>query len=245
MNKVRKAASSLLVFCLIATSFAFPKDIHAAPQIDEQSKAEAEWAEVSSIIDKYPIIYTQLPTISNETTVSPDGPLMGNGTVNAFMGGDKNKQQIYISHADSWEKSYSLSAFSTTTHGKITYERLDEGTGNKPFRYDQSMKDGIVKAVSEKGFETSTWLSATENLIVTEITNTTDANMEIGVSTVVPTHKSGTVSSHTTSIDPINKLISFSKHLRTEEGFDYAVELSTVLKVMDKDPVFSQVDDKT
>ncbi|WP_188114752.1 S-layer homology domain-containing protein [Paenibacillus sp. B2(2019)] len=245
MNKVRKAASSLLVFCLIATSFAFPKDIHAAPQIDEQSKAEAEWAEVSSIIDKYPIIYTQLPTISNETTVSPDGPLMGNGTVNAFMGGDKNKQQIYISHADSWEKSYSLSAFSTTTHGKITYERLDEGTGNKPFRYDQSMKDGIVKAVSEKGFETSTWLSATENLIVTEITNTTDANMEIGVSTVVPTHKSGTVSSHTTSIDPVNKLISFSKHLRTEEGFDYAVELSTVLKVMDKDPVFSQVDDKT
>ena len=133
MNNVRKVTSSLLVVCLIVASFAFPKAIHAAPQIDEQAKAEVEWVEVSSIIDKYPITYTELPKINNETDVTPDGPLMGNGTINAFMGGDKNKQQIYISHADSWEKQYS--AFSTTTHGKITYERLDEGTGNKPFSY--------------------------------------------------------------------------------------------------------------
>ncbi|MFJ7934815.1 FIMAH domain-containing protein [Sporosarcina sp. NPDC096371] len=241
MNNVRKVTSSLLGVCLIVASFAFPKAIHAAPQIDEQAKAEVEWMEVSSIIDKYPITYTELPKINNETDVTPDGPLMGNGTINAFMGGDKNKQQIYISHADSWEKQYS--AFSTTTHGKITYERLDEGTGNKPFSYNQSMKDGIVNAVSEKGFETSTWLSATENLIVTEITNLTEASMEIGVSTVVPNYNA-TVSSHTTSVDPENKLISFTKHLGTQ-GYDYAVELSTVLKVMDKDLVFSQIDNKT
>ncbi|MBP1965321.1 discoidin domain-containing protein [Paenibacillus aceris] len=244
MIEIRKYVSAFIVMSMVATSMLLPPKIEASvPAQDANTKLDAEWTEVSNILDKYPVTYTALPKISNTTSATPDGPLMGNGTVLAFMGGDKNKQQIYISRPDAIETNQTSGGTHPTAYGSITYERIDEGGGSNPFRYDQSMKDGIVKAVSEKGFETKTWLSATENLISTEITNTTDKNMEIGAS-VVMADKFFPKTSYSVALDSDNKLITGTKHFVNERYNDF-VDISTALKVMGKNPELSIVGDKT
>ena len=233
------------MLCTIAASIVLPQEVKADSNIvNAKEKLDTEWTEVSGILDKYPVTYTELPGISNTTSLTPDGPLMGNGTVLAFMGGDKNKQQIFISRSDAWEDSpVGGRDHHNTTYGRITYERLDTGSGSNVFRYEQSMQDGIVNAVSEKGFETKTWLSATQNLIVTEITNTTEANITVGVSAVAA-DKSYSGSSFNSAVDNDNQLITVTKHLVSNKYNDH-VDISTALKVMGKEAVLNKVNEQT
>ncbi|MFD0616122.1 discoidin domain-containing protein [Paenibacillus sp. GCM10027629] len=246
MVKFKKYIVLSLVTIMIATNALIPQEAKATSvkANDSNEKLDTEWLEVSGILDRYPVTYTELPSISNTTSLTPDGPLMGNGTVLAFMGGDKNKQQIFISRSDAWEDSpVGGRDHHNTTYGRITYERLDTGSGSNVFRYDQSMKDGIVNAVSEKGFETKTWLSATQNLIVTEITNTTEANITVGVSAVAA-DKSYSGSSFNSAVDNDNQLITVTKHLVSNKYNDH-VDISTALKVMGKEAVLSKVNEQT
>ncbi|KRC61467.1 hypothetical protein ASE14_11420 [Agromyces sp. Root81] len=299
----------------------------------DASATDAAWERVSGLLDAYKGVYTKDTPLGTpwNTKFSPDGPLMGNGTVYAFMAGDRQTQNIYLSRSDMWRDRASNDGQQHTAFGGLTigtskgvdlargkpvsvagscapnegpanlvdgkdntkwcstvatnggsttfwavidlgeeqdisrwvvkhggsegadritrdfrlqystveapqggvdadwtdadtvasntanvtdrnlttpltarYLRLlitkaEQGTGSvariyglelyadpapapSEFRYEQDMKNAEVFAQSERGFATSTWLSARENLVVTRIENTTTAPLSIDVS---------------------------------------------------------------
>lgn len=153
---------------------------------DENAGFADEWEEVSSILDSYPGIYTKDTRLGSpwDTNHSPDGPLMGNGTVYAFLAGNQKDQNIYISHSNMWQDRSGGNGQEYTTFGVISVKRANgNGTRKQSFLYEQDMKQAEITAKSEDGFTMDTWLSAKENLLVAEIENATGEAMEMEITT--------------------------------------------------------------
>lgn len=183
-KRIRRLFSALLCGGLLATSIIPMNGMNKVSA--EELAADNEWGTVSAILDSYPGVYTENTQLGSpwDTRHSPDGPLMGNGTVYAFLAGDHKEQNFYISHSNMWQDRESNNGQEYTTFGGITIKAKDSVSDKKQdFRYEQDMKNAEVTAQSEDGFTTNSWLSAKENIIVTEIQNVTDDEIPIEIST--------------------------------------------------------------
>ena len=182
-GKFFKAAALSLAVLLTASSMPYAAATVAAAA---DTDAGDEWEEVSAILDSYPGVYTEDTKLGTswDTCYSPDGPLMGNGTVYAFLAGNRKEQNFYISHSNMWQDREENNGQEYTAFGVISLKRTGtDGEKKQDFRYEQDMKNAEVTAKSEDGFTTVTWLSAKENLIVTQIENVTDRPIGMEVST--------------------------------------------------------------
>lgn len=188
MQKLKRFITGVMSVCLVASSMTFSP---AAASIDENkidtnTAVEMEWDKLSGILDDYIGVYDKNTKLGSpwNTGFSPDGPLMGNGTVYAFMAGDRKTQNLYISHSNMWQDRPSNNGQEYTTFGGITIKQANGQNAEslQEFRYEQDMKNAELRAQSELGFTTLSWLSAKENIIVTEITNVTENNLPIEVS---------------------------------------------------------------
>ncbi|UKS31321.1 S-layer homology domain-containing protein [Paenibacillus sp. HWE-109] len=185
---MKRRISGFMVTCLTASSL-FMSVGGWIPQASAASApisiagATDEWTELSGILDSYKGVYTKDTKLGSpwDTNHSPDGPLMGNGTVFAFMAGDRKEQNIYISRSDMWRDRASNNGQQHTTLGGITIRATGDTEAATEFRYEQDMKLAEIIAQSEKGFQTKSWLSAKENIMVTEILNKTDAPLAMEV----------------------------------------------------------------
>ena len=123
MHKRRfsRMISAVLCGCMIGTSM-LPGT--GKVEVQAQETTDSEWELVSSILDSYPGVYTEDTKLGSawNTGYSPDGPLMGNGTVYAFMAGDQKTQNLYISHSNMWQDRTSNNGQEYTTFGGITIQ---------------------------------------------------------------------------------------------------------------------------
>ena len=120
-----QTVAAMICGCMLSTCMS--PEIGTA-QVQAAETSAGEWERVSSILDSYPGIYTEDTKLGSpwDTTYSPDGPLMGNGTVYAFMAGDRKEQNLYISHSNMWQDRGSNNGQEYTTFGGITI-REDKG----------------------------------------------------------------------------------------------------------------------
>lgn len=146
---------------------------------------------IEELLTKYMGIYEEPSPISNTTNMNPDGPFMGNGTTLAFLGGDRQVQKVYIGRKDMWQENTNpnraegvINSKEYTTFGGLTIQVLNGQPQEKaiPFRMEEDMFHAQVRGQSEKGFCTKSWLSARENLLVTEIKNISGAPLDMRVS---------------------------------------------------------------
>lgn len=181
-SEIRRGILAGLAVILMSTGMSYTV---SAAEKDENT--DSEWEIVSGILDSYPGIYTEDTPLGSpwDTTYSPDGPFMGNGTVYAFVAGDHKEQNLYISHSNMWQDRTMNNGQEYTTFGGLTIKKSEEPSVDEKkqdFRYEQDMKNAEVTAQSEDGFTTKTWLSAKENIIVTEIKNETTETLPIEIS---------------------------------------------------------------
>lgn len=129
MRRRSRFLAGALAFCMTLSAVAWDGNT-----ISAQAKGKMqneEWDELSAMLDQYPGIYTKdtkLGTAWNNDC-SPDGPLMGNGTVYAFMDPASRKaQNIYISRSDMWteyQQEGNTSRYGYSTLGQISVEKAN------------------------------------------------------------------------------------------------------------------------
>ncbi|MDB8711095.1 discoidin domain-containing protein [Mediterraneibacter gnavus] len=122
-RKIAKCAA--LGLAVVITATGMPVSTFATGNGGNPPEAESDWEKVSAILDSYPGIYTEDTKLGSpwNTEHSPDGPLMGNGTVYAFMAGDHKEQNLYISHSNMWQDRTSNNGQEYTTFGGITIKQ--------------------------------------------------------------------------------------------------------------------------
>lgn len=153
-----------------------------------KERYKQEWDQVSAMLDSYVGVYTKATAVAGtpDTQYGPDGPFMGNGLLYGFMSADRKTQTVYLSRGDLWQ-DHSRKEFDGqeyTAFGGITIGLNAEKTGQEErseFRYEHDMRNAEVRARSEDGFQTRNWISAQENVLVTEIENLTDVPLEMKV----------------------------------------------------------------
>ncbi|MFE2728100.1 hypothetical protein [Kitasatospora sp. NPDC059327] len=239
----RRTSLAILIAAAVAVGVDAPVYATAPLGCGARPSDPDEWARVSSIVDRHRVVYDGLPSgVSPDLT--PDGPLMGNGTVNAFMGGDRQTQKIFVTRSDMWEDyDHPDRDVHATTFGGLTISSATSAAGGT-FRYTQDLRTGVVEATSEGGFGTKTWLSAKKNLIVTEIVNQgqTDLVMSVDVWTEPATVNS--ISTTSGGLDRVNGLIHAGKEAKSDK-YHWSVNVAIASKVLYLSPVLKEVDGRT
>ena len=119
----------------------------------------------AAIVSKQTLVMTQPPQRVPSGTVS-DGPTMGNGDVGVVMGGPPEDQRFYIAKNDFWSQTVQ----DPMTVGGI--ELKMPALNGATYREEENIFDGEVQGTFTKGdntLKTTSWVSATENLLVTEL----------------------------------------------------------------------------
>ena len=245
-NKIRVAAGFCAAAVLLTSAGGmFP--VRAQEMAPAQSGSCAvSWDEVSGLLDKNAGIYEEPSSIDPKTWNTPDGPLMGNGTVLAFLAGqwtgDAKNQTFYISRMDNFEElNENQRDLQYVGYGGIDIVRTDSSETVSDFRMEQDMKLAEVTGVSESGFMTETWLSAKENIIISEITNLTEEPMELEISawTNVTAKVNQGISSVDAGVDEETGLIYASRRT-VSEIYDWSVNSTTAVKVLNKEAVLEK-----
>ena len=254
MKTEKKWCARVCAGILTVTTVLSPLNVTAQENEGQEStdwRYETSWEEVSALLDKHLGVYEEPSSFDPTTRHTPDGPLMGNGTVLAYLSGktpgDAKDETIYISRLDNFEE---LNANSRDVqyvgYGGIDIKRIDSDESVEEFRMEQDMKLAQVKGISENGFQTDTWLSAKENIIVSEITNLTDQPMDLDISvwTNVTDKVNQGISSVDAGIDQENNLIYASRRTGCDL-YDWSVNSTTALKLLNKEADMEKVDDHT
>ncbi|MCU1422526.1 MAG: hypothetical protein JWN36_2177 [Microbacteriaceae bacterium] len=129
------------------------------------------------IVSQYSGQWTTPPTVltSGETT---DAPLLGNGDVGVAIGGSINNQTLYLGKND---------FFSGTTHAIKPLGRVviaATGLAGSSYNVVQDIAHAEVRGTYVLGSQTLTttsWMSATEDLLVTSFTLTGGSAQSIGI----------------------------------------------------------------
>lgn len=159
-RRMRAATAGLCAAAmLISTGYGtFP--IYAEENAGNETYSTS-WEEVSALLDKNIGVYEEPSPFDPTTWNTPDGPLMGNGTVLAFLAGkttgDAKNQTIYISRMDNFEElNENERDLQYVGYGGIDIVRTDSSETVSDFRMEQDMKLAEVTGVSESGFMTET-----------------------------------------------------------------------------------------
>ena len=145
----------------------------ATPAVADSTTA----TQAMRIVSQYSGQWTSPPSVltSGETT---DAPLLGNGDVGAAIGGSINNQTFYLGKND---------FFSGTTHAIKPLGRIviaATGLAGSSYNVVQDIAHAEVRGTYVLGSQTLTttsWISATEDLLVTSFTLTGGGAQSIGI----------------------------------------------------------------
>ena len=124
------------------------------------------WQEVYPIVSKYKGVFDAPPENIPASTVV-DSPLLGNGYVGVAMAGTPEDQLFYISKNDFWD--YQEKTIITLGGVNVRIPALQNAT----YHQEQILADAEVQGgftANELTVRTCSWIAATENLLVTELT---------------------------------------------------------------------------
>jgi alpha-L-fucosidase 2 len=147
--------------------------VTARPAMADSVTANQAWR----IVQQYSGVWTSPPSVltSGETT---DAPMMGNGDVGVAVGGSISNQTFYLGKND---------FFSSTSHAIKPLGRIvvaAAGLTGASYHVVQDIAHARVTGTYTLGSQTLTavsWVSATENLLVTAFTLTGGSAQSIGI----------------------------------------------------------------
>ena len=145
--------------------------------------SESEWPELSAFLQTLVGTYTAPAHVNDAFT--PNGPIMGNGDMHVVLVGDRNEQTFSISQSDMWtDDGTSLYGVHAITTGGVTVRPVPAPSSPvATFKQEQFLLDAKVNATSEAGFKTSTFVSADENTMITELQATGSSAVPVAVDT--------------------------------------------------------------
>lgn len=252
VKKMKRYLAGTMALCMAVSGLSVvPVNNVKAAVTEEVYSAQPQWEEVSTLLDSHLGIYTKPSTIDPTTRHTPDGPLMGNGTVLGFLSGkktgDRKNQTIYLTRLDNFEELTDGNRDSQYVgFGGLDIKRTDDAGTYGTFAMEQNMKLAEVTGSSESGYDTSSWISAKENLIVTEITNKTDApmNLEISAWTTPPPASNGGHSSTESKIEEEKGIITATRHA-VSATYGTKVHATLASRILGKTPDIVNVDNHT
>lgn len=136
----------------------------------------------ADIVARQTVVMTEPPRHVPSGTVV-DGPVMGNGDVGVAIGGPPQEQRFYIGKNDFWSQ---LVQDPMTVGGVQLSIPALEGAS---YREEEDLLNAEVRGAFTKAgitVRTSSWVAATENLLVTELKLESGANVEVHA-TLFPT----------------------------------------------------------
>ena len=153
-------ACSIVAFILFFVSYA------AAQQPQSPS---------ADIVSRQTIVMTQPPRNVPSGTVV-DGPILGNGDVGVAIGGLPQEQRFYIGKNDFW--SQMVQDPMTVGGVQLSIPALDGAS----YREEEDLLNAEVRGTFTKAgvtIKTSSWVAATENLLVSELKLESGADVEV------------------------------------------------------------------
>jgi len=126
--------------------------------------AEEPSPDVQQLIAGHTAVFTQPPR-HVPTDKTPDGPLLGNGDVGVVLSGPPERQLFHIGKNDFWSRRCIV------TVGGVALA-IPELAG-AAYKQEQDLLNAEVRGLFTKGgltVRTRSWVCATENLLVTELT---------------------------------------------------------------------------
>ena len=126
-------------------------------------------AEAARIVSQYKGVFTT-PPARVPTTLTVDGPILGNGDVGVVISGKPEAQRFWISKNDFWKSEPGWPNCMPCVIGWIDIKLPQFGDAS--YQVEQIIHDGEVQSVFTKGDVTlkmRTWVAATENLLVIEL----------------------------------------------------------------------------
>jgi len=165
--KIFKPVITLLLL-LVSSSFA-------------KEQTNDDWTEIQKVLTDCVGLY---PGINNNVATSglPDGPLLGNGTVGVVGSCDNTWGRFYITTTDFWTGAH-LNAVPLPIGGVNIIAGGSSGTG---VQQEQNMLNAeIITKLSTGPVEMHTWVSATRNLLISEIWTTGTKPVDITAETWV------------------------------------------------------------
>jgi hypothetical protein len=173
------------------------------------------------------------------------GPLLGNGDIGLTQGGDKDSQVLYISKNGLFRPL-----------GGIRITSLTKGNEPASSRYEQDIFHAVIRAtvtINGVPFDMQTWTSASDNMIVTEITNKsalpTDIRVDLWISASLPS-QNGKINPPTTFISKTGadkNIIWGTKRLPLNmqaEQFEPLAETAIATTVLGPDKISAIAGDK-
>ncbi len=122
-------------------------------------------------VSKYKGIFTSPPK-KVPTLFTPDGPIAGNGDVGIVYGGSTEKQCFYFSKNDFWKAKLGYADGGICLPGGLNIS-VKELKG-ADYHVEQGIDYGTITANFQKGnliWKLKSWVSATDNLVVIELTS--------------------------------------------------------------------------
>ena len=117
-------------------------------------------------VSKHTAVFTAQPW-RVPTELMPDGPLLGNGDVGVVLGGPASEQFFFIGKNDFWRTKPAM----VKRVGAI--RMMIPALQGASYRQEQDLARAEVRGTFTKGdltVQTRSWVAATENLLVTELT---------------------------------------------------------------------------
>jgi hypothetical protein len=142
--------------------------ISRQPQYARASAAHhaLSWSQIQAIVERNSSVLTAPPT-STPSSIVPDGALLGNGHMNAAIGGAADAQTLYIDASDYWNNGYPRTIGGVT----ISIPALSGAT----YSQNQDIGNAEVRSTFATSSATLTeraWISATEDTLVLSVANT-------------------------------------------------------------------------
>jgi len=165
-----RLAGSLTALCFVMTG------VTAAQQPRQQSQQQAR-PSGPEIVGRQTLVLTKTPERVPSGAVV-DGALMGNGDVGVVLGGDPDQLKFYIGKDDFW----SLQGSPMTVGGVALKIPALKGAS---YHAEEDLLHAEVRgsfANADAGLTTRSWVSATENLLVTELQATGKAGLTVEAS---------------------------------------------------------------
>ncbi|MBA2943075.1 hypothetical protein HZF08_32935 [Paenibacillus sp. CGMCC 1.16610] len=170
-RRMLKSVGVLVITALFVSNYSFPFNGNKA-----YAANEGDWPEISGFLQNLVGVYTA-PSYDTDS-FTPNGPIMGNGDMQVVLVGDVNKQVFSISESDMWTDGGGNNEMWSdggggvrviTTGGVTIRPTTVPASPTAAFRQEQHLLDAKVNATSQANFKTSTYVSANENAMITEL----------------------------------------------------------------------------
>jgi uncharacterized protein (TIGR02145 family) len=147
--------------------------------IPAEAQLNDDWVELQKVLDTCVGIYEG---VNNNIVTSglPDGPLLGNGKVGVAGACDRTWGRFYITTTDFWTGVH-LNAIPLPIGG---VNIIAEGLKGRGIRQEQKIREAEILTVLGDGkLKIRTWVSATNNLVISEIISEGSDKTDIRVET--------------------------------------------------------------